>query len=112
MQRGSRRVRNRLDGVKRRADVLEQSTDDRAEEKQGHDDDDRDQSEKQPILNESLAFLVVAPEASEKIADEVHDHVRAVPPFRKNLCRQRMQAIRQEIWPNGPATTGSVAYLA
>src|SRR5688500_5244716 len=112
MPRGSCRVLDRLDVIKRRADVLEQLADDRAKEDQGNDNDDRDQGEKQSVLNESLTILVLALEASQKSADEVLDHVGAVPPFRKNLCRQRMQSIRQVIWPNGPATTGRVAYLA
>ena len=44
------------------ADVLEDLAHDRAQEEQGDDHDDRDEGQEQTVLNESLAFLVLATE--------------------------------------------------
>jgi hypothetical protein len=67
------------------ADVLEDLADDRAQEEQGDDHDDRDEGEEQTVLDERLTLLIVALETSQKIADEVLDHVECVPPFRRDL---------------------------
>jgi hypothetical protein len=63
--------------------VLEDLAHDRAQEEQGNDHDDGNQGEEQTVLNESLAFLILAPKLREKIADELK-HMRAGPPFLKD----------------------------
>ena len=68
------------------ADVLEDLAHDRAQEEQGDDHDDRDEGEKQTVLNESLAFLVLALETSQKSADEFLIMCLG-PPFLKICCR-------------------------
>ena len=57
------------------ADVAEDVRNERAKEQQRDDHDDRDEGEKQTVLNEGLSFLVGALETSQKSADEVLDHV-------------------------------------
>src|SRR5438309_2878526 len=53
------------------ADVLEDLADNRAEEDEGHDHDDRDEGQKQTVLDERLTFLIVAAELGQKSADEL-----------------------------------------
>ena len=74
------------------ADVLEDAAHDRAEEDEGDDHDNRDQGQKQTVLDERLAFLILAAETSEKSADELK-HSFAIPPFLGDLPAQRMRAI-------------------
>jgi hypothetical protein len=79
-------LQNLLTGLRAlqvRTDVLENLAHDRAQEDQGDDHDDGNKGEKQTVLNESLAFLILAPKLREKIADELK-HMRAGPPFLKD----------------------------
>ena len=76
------------------ADVAEDVRDDRAQEEQGDDHDDRDEGEKQTVLNEGLAFLVVALETSQKSADEVLIIVLGTS-FPEDLLPERKARIRQ-----------------
>ena len=59
-----------LDGLQVLADVLEDLAGEGAEEEQCHDHDDRDQGQKQTVLYERLAILILTPEAGKKSADE------------------------------------------
>ena len=59
-----------LGGLQVVADVLEDLADDWAEEDQGDDHDNRDQGQKQTVLYERLAILILTPEAGKKSADE------------------------------------------
>jgi hypothetical protein len=65
------------------ADVLEDLAHDRAQEEQGHDHDDRNKGQEQSVLNESLAFLVLAAVLGEKRTVELK-HMCALPPFLKD----------------------------
>src|SRR5207253_6214466 len=61
-----------------RADVLEDSAHDRAQEEQGNDHDDGDKGEQQTVLDECLALLIVLTELREKSADVAADEEKHV----------------------------------
>src|SRR5690606_19293189 len=101
----------RLGGVQVLADVLEDLTDDRAQEEQGDDHNDRDEGEQQAVLDERLPLLVVTLEARQKSADE-GDHVVAVPPFREDLLGESTRVHSAVIWADGPTAPECGPYLA
>jgi len=74
------------------AHVLEDLANDRAEEDEGHDHNDRDEGQKQTVLDERLAFLILAAETGKKSADELK-HSFAIPPFLGDLPRQPKERI-------------------
>src|SRR6185503_16670572 len=94
------------------ADVAEDVRDQRAQEEKSHDHDDRNEGEKQTVLNESLAFLVRALNASEKSADDVTNHEVLEPPFREDLQPESMGLSFELKWPNGPTRARRRPYLA
>lgn len=57
-------------------DIPEDLADDWAEEQQSHDHDDRDEGQEQTVLNKGLTLLILAPEPSDKSADELKHVVR------------------------------------
>ena len=76
-----------------RADVLEDLAHDRAKEQKGGDHDDRNEGEKQTVLDERLTFLIPSAEPGEKRADELK-HEFALPPFLRDWRRQATVAIQ------------------
>ena len=75
-----------LGGLQVATDVLEDLAHNRAQEDEGDDHDNRDQGQKQTLLDERLAVLILAAEASKKSADELK-HSYAIPPFLGDLAR-------------------------
>ena len=73
--------------------VLENLAHDWAQEDEGDDHDNRDQGQEQSVLDERLAFLILAAETSQKIADEQLKHSFAIPPFLGDLPAQRMRGL-------------------
>jgi hypothetical protein len=76
------------------ADVAEDVRNERAKEQQRDDHDDRDEGEKQTVLNEGLTFLIGALETSQKSADEVLDHVLGTS-FPEDLLPKRKARIQR-----------------
>ena len=88
------------------ADVAEDVRDQRAKEQQRHDHDDRDEGEKQTVLNEGLTFLIGALETSQKSADEVLIMCLGTSFPRRFAAEAYEVAHTATKWPNGPPSLG------